>query len=83
MGKHMNVERIIQSYEATKVNQPSPTSVCEFMVHPGYPCVRAQGGCGDGPDEFACSAEREHELHVLCDPELKRSLTELNVTFIS
>ena len=79
----MSVERIIQSYEATKTEQPSPITVCEFMVHPGYPCVKNQGGCAVGPDEFACSRDREHELNVLCNPELKRSLTDLNVKFIS
>ena len=83
MGKHMNIERIIQTYQATKTNQQSPTAVCEFMVHPGYPCVGNQGGCGSGPDDFACSTEREHELNVLCNPELKRILTELNVKFMS
>ena len=83
MGKHMNVDRIIQSYQTTQTNPASQTSVCEFMVHPGYPCVQNQGGCGEGPDEFACSTEREHELNILCNSELKRSLTELNVNFLS
>jgi predicted glycoside hydrolase/deacetylase ChbG (UPF0249 family) len=83
MGKHMNVERIIQTYEETKTKKQPPPSICEFMVHPGYPCVGNQGGCGQGPDEFACSTEREHELNVLCNSKLKRTLTEFNVKFIS
>lgn len=83
MGKHMNVKRIIETYQATKTKQPSPGSVCEFMVHPGYSCVPKQGGCGEGPDEFACSMERWHELDVLCNSELKRAFQDLNVKFIS
>lgn len=82
MGKHMTAERIIETYKATRTTQQRP-SVCEFMVHPGYACVGNQGGCGEGPDEFACSTEREHELKVLCDSELKRILKELGVVFIS
>ena len=44
----------------------------ELMVHPGH-ASRAggdeEGGCGGdaGPDEFACSSDREHELAVLCE----------------
>ena len=37
----------------------------ELMVHPGYPCVDPEGGCGQGPDDFARSADRQHELGVL------------------
>ena len=83
MGKYMNVKRIIETYQATKTKQPSLASVCEFMVHPGYSCVPKQGGCGEGPDEFACSLERRHELHVLCHSELTRTFKDLNVKFIS
>ncbi|XP_028400315.1 carbohydrate deacetylase-like [Dendronephthya gigantea] len=83
MGKHMTTERIIQTYKATRTAAHQRPSVCEFMVHPGYPCFGNQGGCGEGPDEFARSEEREHELNVLCDSELKRILKELGVVFIS
>jgi len=30
------------------------------------------GGCGEGPDDFACSSDREHELSVLVSDELKQ-----------
>ena len=45
---------------------------CELMVHPGYRCQHL-GGCGDpsGPDDFACSDEREHELCILNSEKLK------------
>ena len=83
MGRHMNVARIIQTYQATKKNQESPISACELMVHPGYPSASIDGGCGEGPDDFACSNERQHELKVLCDPELRKTLADLHVKFIS
>jgi len=45
---------------------------CELMAHPGYRC-QGLGGCGNasGPDDFACSDEREHELAVLSSDKLK------------
>ncbi|XP_034546951.1 carbohydrate deacetylase [Notolabrus celidotus] len=42
----------------------------ELMVHPGYPSLPQQGGCGEGPDDFSQSADRQHELSVLSDPAL-------------
>ncbi|XP_074641541.1 carbohydrate deacetylase-like [Tubulanus polymorphus] len=38
---------------------------CELMVHPGYPAISSDAGCGDGPDTFAMSVEREHEMRIL------------------
>jgi predicted glycoside hydrolase/deacetylase ChbG (UPF0249 family) len=53
----------------------------EWMTHPGlqtFPLPRPPGsggaGCGDGPDDFALSSEREVELAVLCDPALQEGL---------
>lgn len=37
----------------------------ELMVHPGYPSRPQEGGCGEGPDDFSQSDDREHELNVL------------------
>ncbi|XP_067084121.1 carbohydrate deacetylase [Osmerus mordax] len=42
----------------------------ELMVHPGYPSRPQEGGCGQGPDEFSCSAERQLELSALTQPLL-------------
>ena len=44
----------------------------EIMVHPGRISRVGgdeEGGCGGGvgPDEFACSPDRVHELAVLCE----------------
>ena len=53
-----------------KLDEHQTTITCELMVHPGYRC-RGFGGCGSGPDDFACSNEREHELDILNSDELK------------
>ncbi|XP_029961638.1 carbohydrate deacetylase [Salarias fasciatus] len=45
-----------------------PPVTAELMVHPGYPSQPLEGGCGEGPDEFSQSAERQHELSVLTAP---------------
>eukprot|EP00794_Sanderia_malayensis_P014005 gene14005-15463_t len=37
----------------------------EFMVHPGLRNQSGKGGCGEGPDDFALSPEREHELNCI------------------
>ncbi|XP_060893485.1 carbohydrate deacetylase [Labrus mixtus] len=47
-----------------------PVVTAELMVHPGYPSLHQQGGCGEGPDDFSRSADRQHELSVLRDPAL-------------
>lgn len=48
-----------------------PPVTAELMVHPGYPSRPHEGGCGDGPDQFSKSADRQHELNVLTDPRLQ------------
>jgi len=56
------------------------------MVHPGYRC-QGHGGCGgpSGPDDFACSHERERELAILNSNKLKefylKQHFKLNSTF--
>ncbi|KAK5870548.1 hypothetical protein PBY51_003487 [Eleginops maclovinus] len=56
------------SSSASGSNQPVVTA--ELMVHPGYPSHPQEGGCGEGPDDFSKSADRQHELSVLRDPAL-------------
>uniref|UniRef100_A0A3B4U0V5 Carbohydrate deacetylase n=1 Tax=Seriola dumerili TaxID=41447 RepID=A0A3B4U0V5_SERDU len=57
------------SSSASSSNQPVVTA--ELMVHPGYPSHTQEGGCGEGPDDFSQSADRQHELSVLRDPSLQ------------
>lgn len=42
----------------------------ELMVHPGYPSLPLQGGCGEGPDDFSQSLDRLQELNTLRDTAL-------------
>lgn len=42
----------------------------ELMVHPGYPSRPQEGGCGEGPDDFSQSDDRQHELNVLTHPSV-------------
>lgn len=56
------------SSSASGCNKPVVTA--ELMVHPGYPSHPQEGGCGEGPDEFSQSADRQHELSMLRDPSL-------------
>ncbi|KAM9391945.1 carbohydrate deacetylase isoform 2-T2 [Pholidichthys leucotaenia] len=48
-----------------------PVLTAELMVHPGYPSYPQEGGCGEGPDDFSQSADRQHELSVLTDSSLQ------------
>lgn len=56
------------SSSASDSNQPVVTA--ELMVHPGYPSQPQEGGCGEGPDDFSQSGDRQHELCVLRHPSL-------------
>ena len=56
--------------------------IAELMVHPGYRTGNS-GGCGDGPDDFAQSIEREHEMKILQDPRMKDFYKEQNIKLIS
>lgn len=70
-----------------QVNPINPTRLrtktCEFMAHPGYKSTAGHGGCGQGPDEFACSDDREHELQLLTSQSLKDFLEKENFNVIS
>ena len=81
MGKDMTVSRLKQAIE--NVFAEDSETVCELMVHPGYKSILGCGGCGEGPDLFACSDDREHELNTLKSPTLKEYLKSKNVRVCS
>ena len=56
--------------------------VVELMVHPGNRTGN-HGGCGNGPDDFAKSEEREHEMKILCHPKMKQFYSEKNIKVTS
>lgn len=65
------------SSSASSCNQPVITG--ELMVHPGYPSHPQVGGCGEGPDDFSQSADRQHELSTLRDPSLLELYSQKSV----
>lgn len=77
MGQDMNIKRI-QDTLTRGLRQPISgfANVYEFMVHPGFRATQGEGGCGDGPDDFALSQDREHEMELLLCGELRDLLTK-------
>lgn len=82
MGQNMSVSNLQRALSHAAAARPAGTASCsgstsdqpvvtaELMVHPGYPSHPQEGGCGDGPDDFSQSADRQHELDVLTDRSL-------------
>ena len=81
----MTLQRLKQALEnAFKREEQSHITdnkqiVCELMVHPGYKSIMGCGGCGEGPDLFACSDDREHELMTLKSSDIKEYLKTDNI----
>ncbi|KAK0140370.1 Carbohydrate deacetylase [Merluccius polli] len=75
MGQNMSVSNVRRALLLAMDKPPCSSSphrvlTAELMVHPGYPSLPGRGGCGEGPDEFSCSPDRQRELEVLSDPSL-------------
>uniref|UniRef100_A0A1I8G0T2 Carbohydrate deacetylase n=1 Tax=Macrostomum lignano TaxID=282301 RepID=A0A1I8G0T2_9PLAT len=84
MGAEMRLDRVARQL----ARQLSPALIklrsmsdepaelwCEWMVHPGEPCLPGEPGCGGDPvDEFACSSERRHEADFLASEEFAHFL---------
>eukprot|EP00051_Salpingoeca_urceolata_P002493 m.50698 g.50698 ORF g.50698 m.50698 type:complete len:326 (+) comp12170_c0_seq4:254-1231(+) len=60
-------------------------TILEWMAHPGIPCTdnTTTAGCGQGPDDFAQSPDRQAELDMLVDPRLPDLLQAAGVTLCS
>ena len=76
------LESVFMPNQQNGIFGSEPTS-CELMVHPGYRSIMGCGGCGEGPDLFACSEDREHELVTLKSPRLKEYLTTNSIRLCS
>ncbi|XP_077457028.1 carbohydrate deacetylase [Stigmatopora argus] len=77
VGQNMSVPNLKRAFShalsmSNRDNSSSEESVvtAELMVHPGYPSDPQIGGCGEGPDDFSQSEDRQHELNVLTDLSL-------------
>nr|XP_020666757.1 carbohydrate deacetylase [Pogona vitticeps] len=60
-------------------DQETRTVTIELMTHPGYPSIPPVGGCGEGPDDFSQSWERQHELETLKNTELQNHYKTRNI----
>ncbi|KAG1664570.1 Carbohydrate deacetylase [Nymphon striatum] len=84
MGSNLTLERVKnQIQEEFGKKRDHSKIICELMVHPGYKARENEGGCGEGPDLFARSAEREHELNFLKSAKFQNFLKETNITLSS
>jgi hypothetical protein len=59
------------------------SNIVELMVHPGYPNINNNGGCGCGPDDFSKSEDRLHELNVLSNQDILSFYQEKNIKLIN
>ncbi|XP_077996187.1 carbohydrate deacetylase-like [Glandiceps talaboti] len=89
MGANMSVERI-QTALDTSIKTVEETMSCsdstltfELMTHPGYQSIAGCGGFDGGPDTFALSKDREHEIMVLNDEKLKQYFVDHNIQLCS
>ncbi|XP_076452814.1 carbohydrate deacetylase-like [Babylonia areolata] len=87
MGRNMTAERlqtgILRAFASLAESaDPGQPVTCELMTHPGFACEGA-GGCGDGPDEFAKSSDREYEKSILEGEEMQQFYREHNITLMS
>ena len=86
----MTLPRLTKAIKSTFIQQELDDivkkdfkTVCELMVHPGYKSIMGCGGCGEGPDFFACSSDREHELTTLKNSDLKQFLKSNKISVCS
>ncbi|KAK3083606.1 hypothetical protein FSP39_000192 [Pinctada imbricata] len=69
----------------TQLEQAKPSKgyvSCELMTHPGYRTGEV-GGCGEGPDSFSQSEDRETEMAVLSSKEFRRVYEEGDIQLVS
>ncbi|CAN9512683.1 unnamed protein product [Ophioblennius macclurei] len=82
MGHNMSVSSLQRALgHALEVGSGSSQLpiTAELMVHPGYPSYPQEGGCGEGPDDFSQSGERQHELSVLTEPAVQTLYSQQGV----
>ncbi|XP_061585649.1 carbohydrate deacetylase [Cololabis saira] len=95
MGQNMSACNLRTALKHALAAQPSgpssrgaagfdrPAVTAELMTHPGYPSHPLDGGCGEGPDDFSQSADRQHELNVLKDPSVLALYSQEHVRLCS
>jgi len=66
MGLNNSVERFV-----LEIQKIGPNESVEFMCHPGFQ--------DNSWDDFNSSADREHELAILCDDSITKALTSSSI----
>ncbi|XP_033748871.1 carbohydrate deacetylase-like isoform X2 [Pecten maximus] len=93
MGSNMTIDRVTshlsEVYDITDSPEPDKRTdiaagqervvTCEWMVHPGH-VTSGEGGCGEGPDDFSKSHDRQHEIDILSDKALVNVYRSMNIT---
>ena len=87
MGSNMTAQRlqtgIRRAFESLAKSADSGQPItCELMTHPGYAC-KGPGGCGDGPDNFSESPDREYEKSILESEEMRSFYKASGITLTS
>jgi hypothetical protein len=89
MGKDMTIARLstcitdaFKSQREKTQGNPTTDLVCELMTHPGKQTGKS-GGCGNGPDDFSQSEDREHEMDVLMSEVLMQFYKDNDINLIS
>lgn len=75
------VSAAVSKWTASSSKTPADL-FCELMVHPGF-ITGGNGGCGDGPDDFSRSGDREHEMRILMSLDMKDFWAKHDIKLIS
>ncbi|XP_060077285.1 carbohydrate deacetylase-like [Ylistrum balloti] len=84
MGSNMTIDKVTsclsEVYDVTEcVCSKDQVITCEWMVHPGH-VTSGAGGCGEGPDCFSRSHDRQHEMDILSQKTLSDIYRAMNIT---
>ena len=85
MGEHMTINHLQHAITAAinEVSGRDRTLTFELMTHPGYCTLPDSGGCGEGPDDFSQSKDREWEMQVLKSLDWKQVLKTNDIDLVS
>lgn len=71
----------------SNTNYSTTTNIIELMLHPGFSIpnntTKEEAGCGNGPDDFSISKDREIELQLLLDSTFIQQLSMYKIQLIS
>lgn len=83
MGHRMSTSGFMDLLQDHVTKSTDGNLLCEWMVHPAYKASYGSLVFGEGPDEFARSSDRQHELNILTSDDLSIALKSSNVQLCS